>query len=59
MHGHGGSVPELVRCGTAQILAIENLLTRQAGGRMSSNRIKQLRAAEADAIQFPPDVPLT
>jgi len=33
---------QLVRCRTAQILSIENIMARQTGGRMSSNQIKRL-----------------
>jgi len=49
---------QLVRCRTAQILSIENILARQTGGRMSSNAIKQLSADEVDAFGFAADVSL-
>ena len=35
---------QLVRCQTMQILAIESILARQTGGRMSSERVKRLTA---------------
>jgi transposase len=38
---------QLVRCRTAQILSIENIMARQTGGRMSSNQIKRLSAEQA------------
>lgn len=40
---------QLVRCRTAQILSIENILARQTGGRISNNQIKRLTAEQADA----------
>jgi transposase len=49
---------QLVRCRTAQILSIENIMAQQTGGRMSSNAIKALSSAQADALGLPPDVTL-
>lgn len=49
---------QLVRCRTAQILSIENILARQTGGRMSSNAIKRLSANEVDELGFATDVAL-
>ena len=49
---------QLVRCRTAQILAIENILARQTGAHMSSNQIKQLSAEQVDGFGFAPDVAL-
>ena len=49
---------QLVRCRTAQILAIENILAQQTGGRMSSNQIKRLSVEQADALGLGADVAL-
>jgi transposase len=49
---------QLVRCRTAQILSIENILARQTGGRMSSNQVKRLTSEQVDALGFAPDVAL-
>ena len=49
---------QLVRCQTMQILAIENILARQTGGRMSSNEIKRLTAERVEALGFSADVKL-
>ena len=49
---------QLVRCRTAQILSIENILARQTGGRMSSNQIKRLTGEQVDALGFAADVAL-
>jgi len=49
---------QLVRCRTVQILSIENILARQTGGRMTSNQIKRLTTAQADALGLRPDVAL-
>jgi transposase len=49
---------QLVRYRTAQILAIENILARQTGGRMSSKTIKRTSAEQVDALGFAPDVAL-
>jgi transposase len=53
-----GKRMQLVRCRTAQILSIENIMAQQTGGRMSSNAIKALSTAQADALGLPPDVTL-
>lgn len=49
---------QLVRYRTAQILSIENILTRQTGARMKSDAVKQLTAAQVEALGFTPDVAL-
>src|SRR6202140_5376875 len=41
---------QLVRCCTAQILSIENIVARQTGGRMKSLAIKQLTAKQVKAL---------
>jgi hypothetical protein len=33
---------QMVQCCTAQVLAVENIMARQLGGRMTSNQIKRL-----------------
>jgi transposase len=49
---------QLVRCRTAQILAMENILARQTGGHMSSRQIKRLTSEQIDGLGFAPDVAL-
>lgn len=49
---------QLVRCRTAQILAIENLLARQTGGRMASELVKRLDDEQVDGLGFAPDMAL-
>jgi transposase len=49
---------QLVRCRTAQILSIENILARQTGGRMSSNQVKRLKPEQVDALGLPAEVAL-
>ena len=49
---------QLVRCRTAQILSIENIVVRQTGGRMKSEAIKRLTADQVEALGFVPDVTL-
>ena len=49
---------QLVRCRTAQVLSIENILARQTGGRMSGEAVKRLTAARVEAFGFGPDVTL-
>ena len=49
---------QLVRCCTAQTLAIENILARQTGSRMSGNQVKRLTAEQVDGLGFAPDVAL-
>ncbi|MDE4917883.1 transposase [Cupriavidus metallidurans] len=50
---------QLVQCRTAQILAIENLLSRNTGGKMPSERVKHLDQAQVSEFGFAPDVALT
>jgi transposase len=49
---------QLVRCRTAQILSIENLLSRQTGQRMTGEVIKHLSDEQVNALGFAPDVTL-
>ncbi len=49
---------QLVRCQTMQILAIENILARQTGARMSGERVKRLTAEQIEELGFAPDVAL-
>jgi transposase len=49
---------QLVHYRTAQILSIENILTRETGGRMSSARIKAMTTEAVQALGFMPDVAL-
>jgi transposase len=49
---------QLVHYRTAQILSIENILIRETGGRMSSDRIKTMTAETVGAFGFMPDVAL-
>jgi transposase len=49
---------QLVRWRTAQILAVESLLARHTGSRLTSNEIKRLSLAQADAMALPADVVL-
>jgi len=49
---------QLVQYRTAQILAIENILARQTGGRLRSNEIKQLTAERLEALGLSADVTL-
>ena len=49
---------QLVRCRTMQILSIENILTRETGGRMSSAKIKTMTTEGVDALGLMPDVTL-
>src|SRR5436189_5254441 len=49
---------QLVRNRTAQILAVENIMARQLGERMTSNQIKRLNAEGADQMPMPADVGL-
>src|SRR6516165_10196831 len=49
---------QLVRCQTMQILAIESILARQTGGRMSSERVKRLTAKQVEGLSLVPDVAL-
>ncbi|MGF6813067.1 transposase [Paraburkholderia sp. Clong3] len=49
---------QLVRCRTAQILSIENLLSRQTGQRMTGEVIKHLSDEQVNELGFAPDVTL-
>jgi transposase len=49
---------QLVRCRTAPILAIENLMARQTGSRMTGEMIKRLDEGQVDGLGFSPDVAL-
>lgn len=49
---------QLVRCRTTQILAIESLLSRHTGSRITSNAIKRLRAEQVEAMALTADVGL-
>jgi len=49
---------QLVRCRTAQILSIENILVRETGGRMSSDKVKTLTTETVAALGLMPDVTL-
>jgi transposase len=49
---------QLVRSCTAHILAVENIMARQLGGRMTSNQIKQLAADAIDRMPLTADVGL-
>ncbi len=49
---------QLVRCRTAQILSIENLLSRQTGQRMTEEVIKHLSDEQVNALGFALDVTL-
>jgi transposase len=49
---------QLVQCRTAQILAIENLFSRQTGGQMQGERVKRLDEAQVSGFGFAPDVTL-
>src|ERR1700730_5389365 len=49
---------QLVRYRTAQILAIENILARQTGARLSGEAVKRLTAEQVEELGFVPDVAL-
>jgi transposase len=49
---------QMVQGRTAQILAIENILARQTGGRMKSKEIQRLTAEGVEALGFSADVTL-
>jgi transposase len=49
---------QLVRYRTAQILSIENILARETGGRMSSDKIKAMTTERVEALGLMPDVAL-
>jgi transposase len=49
---------QLVRYRTAQILSIENIVTRQTGARLKGQAVKRLRAEQVDEFAFAPDIAL-
>jgi transposase len=49
---------QLVRFRTAQILSIENILTRQTGSTLKGEAIKKLTATQVEQFAFAPDVAL-
>lgn len=49
---------QLVRSCTAQVLAIENIMARQLGERMTSNQIKRLSNDAIDGMSLPADIRL-
>jgi transposase len=49
---------QLVRNRTSHIIAIENIVARQRGMKISSNQIKRLGADDVDQMRFPADVAL-
>lgn len=49
---------QLVRSRTTHILAVENILARQCGGRLTANQVKRLQADAIDRFNLPDDVAL-
>lgn len=49
---------QLVRDRTRHVLAVENILARSTGARLSATVIKRLAAEEVDALELTPDVVL-
>ena len=49
---------QLVRCRTAQVLAVENLFARNTGARPSSNVVKRFAPEDIERSGFDPDVTL-
>lgn len=49
---------QLVHSRTTHILAVENIMARQLGGRLTSNQIKRLAASDIDAMALAADVGL-
>ena len=49
---------QLVRFRTAQILSIENIMTRQTGSTLKGHAVKRLTAEQVDDLGFAPDVAL-
>jgi transposase len=49
---------QLVHSRTSHILAVENIMTRQLGARLTSNQIKRLAASDVDAMALAADVGL-
>jgi transposase len=49
---------QMVHCCTTQVLAVENIMARQLGGRMTSNQIKRLTNDAVDKMPLAADVGL-
>src|SRR3977135_2413610 len=49
---------QLVHCCTTHVLAVENIMARQLGGRMTSNQIKRLTDDAVDSLPLAADVGL-
>lgn len=49
---------QLVRSRTTHILAMENILARQCGGRLTANQVRRLQADAIDLFNLPDDVAL-
>jgi transposase len=49
---------QLVRSRSSHILAVENIMARQWGSRLTSNQIKRLTGSDVDAMPLPGDVAL-
>jgi transposase len=49
---------QLVQSSTAQVLAIENIMARQLGKRLTSNQIKRLSSDTIDGMALPADIGL-
>src|SRR4051812_37016446 len=49
---------QLVQCCTTQVLAVENIMARQLGWRMTSNQVKRLTADTIDSMPLAADVGL-
>jgi transposase len=49
---------QMVHCCTTQVLAVENIMARQLGGRMTSNQIKRLTNDAIDKMPLATDVGL-
>src|ERR1700693_3290952 len=49
---------QLVRYRTAQILSIENIVTRQTGARMKGEALRRMSAEQVEELGFVPDVAL-
>jgi transposase len=47
---------QLVRHRTMHVLAVENVMARQTGGRMSAYQVKALHCQQVEALGFEPDV---
>ncbi|SIO72640.1 Transposase [Burkholderia sp. GAS332] len=49
---------QLVRCCTAQVVSIENLVARHTGARPGCAQVKRMTADQVNALGLPPDVAL-